>query len=99
MAKAHAEDRKRFGRGFEQGEAQAGLVGRAWPRGKNNALESHPERVRNAQGVVSHDKRFRAKILDIVDQVVDKTVIIIDHEDHGGVNSSVKYSATLPRPP
>ena len=43
------------------------------------------ERRRNRDLVVAHDLGHRAKLAQVVDEVVGEAVVVIDQEEHGAI--------------
>src|SRR5579863_3242145 len=81
-AEADAKDRKVFGRGPNQFEADACLVRRAGAGGKKDSFGAARDRVCGADGVVAHDAGLRPKLVHVVDEVIGETIVVIDDQDH-----------------
>jgi polysaccharide deacetylase 2 family uncharacterized protein YibQ len=84
--KAEADSEQRdvvFGTGFNEGEADSGMVRIGRAGGNHDAIRLEREGVFDCDFIVAVDKRFRAQIAQILDQVVGEGIVIIDQQDHG----------------
>src|SRR5690349_4895607 len=100
MTKAHAEDWQIFRCAFQKIETNAGFIRRARSGRQYKRAGFLFQRIIHAQRVIAYDVRFHAEILDVVDKIVNETVVIIDEEDHArGLSKACAVSKRSSRTP
>src|SRR5262245_14387693 len=83
MAEAHAQHGDVGTRRFDQLQADAGLVRRTGPRREHDALGREANHLGDRNLVVTEDLASGAKLAQEVNEVIGKTVIVIDEDQHG----------------
>ena len=83
MTQADPEDRQVVRRLFDQVQADTGLVWRLRSRRQQDGFRTQRQGFGDAERIIAHDKRLGPKLVQIVDEVVGKAVVVIDDQDHG----------------
>lgn len=106
VAETNAEDRQVGWRMRDEVQTYPGVIRRAGPGRQQNALRSHPQSLFDTEGIITIDAGLRTQLVQIMNEVVGKAVIVIDDEDHGlplerfrghGNRCPPKNGAGLPR--
>ena len=87
MPEANAQDRKFPGETLDQLHGNAGLLGRARPRGNDNLVRLALGDFLDGDFVVAVHLHLTAKLTEILSQVVGKGVVVVEQQDHVIQNS------------
>ena len=66
-----------------QRNADAGVFGGTGTWGNNNGFGGQGPNIRQRDGIIAHNMDARADHLNIMDQIINKTVVIINKQNHG----------------
>ena len=79
-AQAHPQYRQLAGILGNHRHGNAGLIGRAGPRGNDNALRRQRRDVGNGDFIVAHHLHFGPEFTQILHDIPGEGVVVVDHE-------------------
>ena len=82
MAKAYAKNGSRLREGSYNFQTDSCLVGRAGARRNHNRGGREYSYRRDVDRVIANGHRFRSKLPEVAGKVVNKTVVVVDHQNH-----------------
>src|SRR5258708_24596769 len=93
MSEANAEDGHASGGWLDQRQADTRFVGRARPGGDDDVRGFEFLNLIQGQIVIPENLQFRAKLAQILHQVVGEGVVVVDHQDHGASSAEASSAA------
>ena len=82
MSQTYAKERHFPGKIPDEVNADASLLRCAWARGNDNAIRVQPLDSVNSDLIVASNLDLRTELAQVLDEVVRKRVVVIEHEDH-----------------
>src|SRR4051794_4325523 len=83
VTEAHAQQRYLAGETLDERHGYAGFVRGARPRRDDDAIRAKRRNLVEADLVVATDDDLLPKLAEILDEVVGKRIVVVDHEQHG----------------
>ena len=85
VAEADAEHRHPAGEGPDERDENPGIFGRARARRQDGGGGLEREHLLDRERIVAIHDRFRAELPEQLDEVVGERVVVVEHEEHGGI--------------
>ena len=99
VAQADAEDRDLAGEAFDGGQRDARFVGRAGAGREYDAFRGEFGDPVGVDLVIAVDPHLFTQLAEVLHQVVGEGVVVVDHEQHDGVNLSARLGSASNKHP